>query len=218
MTLHPHTRLLVAILLQVSFSFGCDQSEAADSESPAQSQDNGQTGSVGQVECLEAADCRDRARSRLDALHAPVLNPRTFVSSACTQLASAGTRTSGPVCACDTDGGSVLVGFGECAVVGRAGGCLYPAEDFAGCTVGESDSCVATCGELERRIAEDAARTFTAQILHAECLDRRCQTVLQVEDRCFPQDGLSEGRSYDCGLGAEAILDAYAEDTARASQ
>lgn len=192
------------------------ESEGPDGPARPPEERNGQTGSPGGVECYEAAECRAWVDALVDALRSPAQSSRTFVTSECTQVTFAETGVSGPTCACNTGGGDVLVGpqGAGCAAIGRGGDCLYDAEEFPGCTLGEAGACQEVCDELEQRFAADAARTFDARVVHAACANTGCETVIEVEGRCFPQNALSLGRGYDCALGARAILDAYAKDTA----
>lgn len=173
--------------------------------------DGGQTGSVGPTadECNAPVDCAEEVDSEL-ARFAPTTNPYRFDGAECTSVGVVG-GPSGATCVCSIAGsdGSLDVGpVGlDCYRFGRGGDCLWPGDEFDGCDLNDASSCDATCQELERRLDEDAARSFEATSVHVECKDHECKTVVEVEGRCFAEASYTSGRAYDCSLDGDAILE-----------
>ncbi|HEX6240258.1 MAG TPA: hypothetical protein VFZ61_05175 [Polyangiales bacterium] len=184
---------------------------------------SGQTGSPqsGGVECYEDQECEASAEARAASLRAPNSLVRSFVGAKCEQLSLiAGEESrSGPACYCELgDGGSLLIGpaGGDCQLRGRSGTCVW--DSFDGCDRFDAHSCDATCTDLEQRLAADAARTFDASPLYADCEKNSCRSVLSIDGRCTPGDALGSGKTYDCELGGPAILDAYTRERAAEMQ
>lgn len=177
--------------------------------------DSGQTGSVGSSpnECRAAGDCEQRVRGELATFTAPVAGRGDIESTECVN-ASLSSGHRGPSCVCYLSGGGAraLGPAGvDCFVYGRGGDCLAPGPDFAGCDVNDPTSCDEACAELEPALEADAARTFEASSFYQACENQLCQTVIELDGRCFPEQSYQSGRSYDCALGAEAILAAERE-------
>lgn len=194
-----------------------------ESAPPERQAETGQTGSPGGLECvsadaLESRVCRDGIEQAAAALRAPASFVRTFTRASCEPLSVQSDRgsASGSSCVCyGEDNGSISVGPRGvgCFALGRAGECLYDDHEFAGCTLGaESAQCEQVCGELGARFARDAARVHETEVLYASCDQNRCRGVLRVDQRCVVYGAIDSGRSYDCALGAAAILAAHDQD------
>jgi hypothetical protein len=188
---------------------------AACSSDGAPKTDSGQTGSVGSSpnECRVASDCEQGVRGELAAFTAPVAGGVDIEATECMNVSlSNGQR--GPSCVCYLAGGGArtLGPAGvDCFVYGRGGDCLAAGPDFAGCDVNDAKSCDGACAELEPALEADAARTFEASSFYETCEDQVCQTVIELDGRCFPEESYRAGRSYDCALGGEAVLAAERE-------
>ncbi len=172
--------------------------------------DSGQTGSVGSMadECNLAADCEDRAASEVAALSSPSTSAVHFDESKCILLGSLNGPT-GYACVCSqAGGGSEAIGPSglDCYVYGRAGDCLWPGNGHQSCDPRDATGCDSTCAELEQRIGDDAARSFDASTLYVACEEHQCQSVIEVDGRCFAEGSYTSGRGYDCSLGGESIL------------
>jgi hypothetical protein len=145
----------------------------------------------------------------------------SFDAAECINLSIVG-GPSGAACECHVDGGTGSLAIGpigrDCFAHGRGGDCLWRGSDFDGCQVGEAGACDAVCTELERRLADDAARAFDAESVYEACLERTCHSVLRIGERCFADRSYEEGRSYDCELGGEAILAAHDADATPAQK
>lgn len=182
---------------------------------------NGQTGSIGSSadECKQAKDCVARAEDELSALKKPVASPQTFSAAECIQLGvMAGAQSaSGPACECsNADGGSLSVGPAGlgCFAYGRGGDCLWDDSEWSGCEVGKKDACKDVCAEFEKRIADDAARTFDTRVVYTACdAATMCHDVVEIDGRCYADRSYQNGRDYDCALGGEEILARNAEDS-----
>lgn len=201
-------------LLALASSFGCE---------PSRPQGSGQTGSVGPSadECSAASDCDQRLADEVLGLQEPVSASVSFSGAQCINLSIVG-GASGPACECQVKGSNGTLAVGPigagCFALGRAGDCLWQGSDFDGCEVDKAGSCDATCAELERRLADDAVTAFDADAVYATCRENTCHTVVRVGDRCFADRSYSEGRSYDCALGGEAVLAAHDADVTPAEK
>jgi hypothetical protein len=184
---------------------------------PSHPQGSGQTGSIGATadDCNAASDCDARLADEVLGLRGPVPPSVSFGGAECINLGVVGGAT-GPACECQLSGASGTLAVGpagaNCFALGRAGDCLWPGTDFDGCEVGQAGACDATCAELQQRLAGDAARSFDATAVYADCRDHTCHGVVRIGDRCFADRSYTEGRSYDCALGGEAILSAHDND------
>ncbi len=217
-------------LLGLSVSVGCASADPilspggpASTEPTAgdSTRRGGQSGSpVGPAECLSDADCVQIVRNELSPLAQRTTAPTPFTRTECTTISvSIDTKSvSGPACQCWQEGadGSHLVGpaGAGCYAIGRAGDCLWDDTQFAGCTLGTADSCAATCQELTRRQAADAARTFATEVLYAACTESRCHSVVNIDGQCFADRSYLTAKAYDCALGREAILAEHLEPPA----
>ncbi len=166
-------------------------------------------------ECAEAADCVEQAENALASLSMPRQDSLAFVSAACTHTTVMDEffgSVSGPSCHCSIDESASLrigpVGAG-CFVVGRGGHCLWDDQEFSGCTRGEAETCTTVCEELERRLADDAARTFETRVMHATCEQSVCHAVVEIDGSCYADGSYRVGQDYDCSMGGEAILDRH---------
>ncbi len=208
--------LWAAALLWVFHGCSGGQSGAELTSGPGGEDPGG--GNPGAVECVEDAECAEALQSDLDRLSQPAPLDVAFSGSRCEPynvILEAGT-VSGNACECLLpDGGSRNVGpVGVgCYATGRGGDCLFGDEDFAGCAINDASSCQSVCAELETRMEADAARSFAVELVHAACTeDGSCQSVVSIDGRCYANRDYSPGRSYDCSLGAAAILEAHAAD------
>ncbi|HXK16928.1 MAG TPA: hypothetical protein VNG33_03970, partial [Polyangiaceae bacterium] len=180
-------------------------------------QGSGQTGSIGPSndECTVAADCDQQLAAEVAGLREPAPASVSFSNAECINLGVVG-GASGPACACHVAGGdgTLAVGpvGGDCFALGRGGDCLWPGSDFDGCQVGEASACDATCADLEQRLADDAAKKLDAESVYDTCRENTCHGVVRIGERCFADHSYTEGRSYDCPLGGEAILAAHDAD------
>jgi hypothetical protein len=194
---------------------------AACSSSPKSS---GQTGSVrpgpgepgpgaSADECRVASDCDESVRAELAAFAAPVAGGVDIERTECMHVSlSSGHRGSSCVCYVAGGGARTIGPVGvDCFVYGRGGDCLARGPEFEGCDVNDATSCDEVCAELQPALDADAARTFEASSFYQACEEQVCQTVIEVDGRCFPEGSYTAGRSYECSLGGEAILAAERE-------
>jgi hypothetical protein len=181
-------------------------------------------------ECQTDDICLERALTELDGLASSRQTSYQVANAACqsygVQLADR--QVSGLACRCTLAGASSLqqtymlgpTGVG-CSVVGRGGECLWSDEDATGCESPIGQSCDAPCAELAQRLSADEARSFRAELVHAGCEQGTCRNVLAIDGQCYTSfpyhqsfpDAAQAGflsKSYDCALGAEAILQADA--------
>jgi hypothetical protein len=171
----------------------------------------GQTGSLGpeKDECRGASDCDALVVDQLASFTSPAGSSLSFSSAECTTVSIVG-GASGPTCNCQIAEGQGVIPIGPVGVAcyryGRAGDCLWSGDEFEGCDLNDPSSCDVVCSELEQRLADDAARTFEASAVYSDCQQHECQIVLEIEGRCYADGSYQKGRSYDCSLGAEAIL------------
>ena len=94
------------------------------------------------------------------------------------------------------------------------------ADDFSGQT-GSPGAAECTEPEICRTSLEAQAQALagtsnSVRVTHYECSGSYCRGVLEVDGRCVAAPAIGSGRSYDCGLGAEAIL--RAEDDQLAAE
>ena len=206
---------------------GCSSGSPGSVDSPGSTdgtgspqQDSGQTGSLAPDDedetCSVANDCDERAAEELRKFTSPKTNPIHFEAAECRDVGVAN-ESSGAGCVCHVSDGDGALHVGpvglDCYARGRAGDCLLAGDEFSGCDLTDDTSCDAVCADLEQKYGDDAAHTFDASILYAGCEEQRCQTVLQLDERCVANNSYLFGRNYDCSMGAEAIL--AAEQDAR---
>jgi hypothetical protein len=185
----------------------------APSSGPVEQSDpdaNGQTGSMGSLECTSDQDCAEQAEAWLAPLREASSAHVAPTAGACGPVTVITDRASfsGNACDCAVDGSGGHLRVGPegtgCLVAGRAHHCLWADVEWDGCDPTDPAACVAVCAELQARRTADAARSFDASLLAAEC-GSSCRAAVEIDGRCFA--GPDWSRTYDCALGAEAILD-----------
>lgn len=185
--------------------------DGADSTGP------GPAVSTGPAECTVDPDCEGPDRALLSELAEPAAPPGAVVASHCGYASFASTGdgfgVAGPTCECEIEGLGIRslgpVGIG-CHATGRGGDCLFEDADFAGCEQRDADSCEASCALLHERLSDDAARTFSGEIVAATCERGACRRIVQIEDQCFPAGSYRYGQGYDCALGVDGVFAAHA--------
>jgi hypothetical protein len=203
-----------ALLLVSSCSGG--QSGAEDENSGSES------------ECTEQL-CAQAVLSDVLLLSEPRPRDVEYVAASCSfSTAITGTAlgtVSGSACNCQqAELGAVRavgpVGLG-CYVLGRGGDCLWGDGEFQGCDVNAPSACEDVCAELELRQEADAARSFQAELVYSACGQGEqddCQSVVSIDGRCYANRDYDAAHGYDCALGASAILEQHAADTALPQQ
>ena len=172
-------------------------------------------GPPGGQECQVDDECRDRAQAELDDLGTPSSQSFEFSGSVCqpSNVVLEDRQVSGTACTCNFANGGARtlgpVGLG-CYVRGRASDCLWSDAEFSGCDINDAQACDAPCAELAQRLTADAARSRQTDVVYAGCEQGSCQNVVSLDNQCYANHSYQQGRSYDCSLGAEAILAAEA--------
>jgi hypothetical protein len=170
----------------------------------------------GTAECAVDVDCLDPLASELESLEQSGLVSVEITGSRC-ELLSVSTdfeSVSGNTCYCDkADGGELTLGPAGlgCHLIGRNGECIFGDADFTTCDPSDADACTAACEEAAGRIETDAARPIATELILSECRESHCESVVSLDGLCYANRGWLFGRSFDCSLGAEAILQASAE-------
>jgi hypothetical protein len=177
---------------------------------PPSTDPNGQTGSMGSIECTSDQNCADQAEGWLAPLRAPSPAPAALTAGACAPITVVTDRASfsGNACDCAIAGSDGHLRIGPagagCFATGRAHGCLWDDSEWDACDPTDPGACVAVCAELQARRTADAARSFDANLLAADC-GSSCRAAVEIDGRCFA--GPDWSRTYDCALGPDAILD-----------
>ncbi|HEU4578407.1 MAG TPA: hypothetical protein VFS67_09140 [Polyangiaceae bacterium] len=173
------------------------------------------SGDPGPVECQVNDECRGRALAELESL-APPRSERFEISSSSCQASGVileDRQVSGNACMCNFASGSGRMlgpaGIG-CNVTGRAGDCLWTDAEFSGCSITDAHACDAPCADLAQRLTADAARTLQTELVYAGCEQGRCQNVVSIDNQCYANRSYQQGKSYDCALGAQGVLQAAA--------
>lgn len=183
-------------------------SVACDPSAEGSPQGSGQTGSVGQSpdECDAVSDCDQGVADEVEELRGSVPARVSFDVAECISRSSVG-GPSGSACECHVDGGSGTLAIGpsglDCFALGRGGDCLWQGEDFDGCQIGEAGACDAVCADLERRIADDAAKTFDAEPVYEVCRNRTCHSVLRIGSAVLPIAPTNKGVATTVGSGGK---------------
>jgi hypothetical protein len=189
-------------------------------------QANGQPGSLGYA-CY-ASDCAAYTRDWLASLEPPqVITEFSRATCRPPDLGPARNDTRGTLyCQCQTaNQSSVLVaksGSPElpCVARGRGGTCLVLDSEITECSLDEPDSCQSTCQLLQRRLAEDAAKKFDAQVRFANCVTQDgwlagntmggdCRFVARINGQCYTNDApgfFLSSTPHDCALSDRQIV------------
>ena len=179
---------------------------------------NGQTGSMGSRECTRDAQCRDLQGARLAAYVKPSPRETVFASARCENVRVIGESgtVSGSSCQCaSADGGARVIGPRglDCYVFDRSGECLWSSEEFTGCELDDAQACRATCDELAARLDADAQREIEGRLVHAACNEvGSCESVVELDGRCFVNNSFQGGAAYDCALTPDEIIAQYRQD------
>jgi hypothetical protein len=214
-------------LLPFALAAAC-RSEAPDPIQPGVARNNGQTTSIGRPAyvCSEN-DCAAAAARWLESVEPTNAIPPSFVSSSCERE---GEDFVCPtyVCECRTNEGEATrlaaPNPAKCALRGRAGFCLMSEEEAPSCDPFAAGSCEATCGDVQRRLADDARQKLDAEVRSAECAsfdpetrtpqfgsaDGECNVVVRIGEQCHAPivDGNSNPSSaaYDCNQADHEIV------------
>jgi hypothetical protein len=212
-------------------------SAASANEPPAVVAENGQTGSAGVGPCVEEY-CVGQVQALAERFEQPPYSP-TFLASECQpglapgQVTTLEQRYSSPHCRCRDQVGQWYDGpvpgptppdGVECALrSSRSGFCIWEGK-ASECTPGDSKACEPVCAELQRRLAEDAKRTFEVRVRFAHCATpdclgpncasnenlwrASCSAILEVNGQCYAPDLLRPTREAprDCAASDRELL------------
>jgi len=165
--------------------------------------------------------CEQAALADLQVVSQPRVLDVAYAGASCSSTSvitgsELGT-VSGSACECALADGGVRaigpVGLG-CYVLGHGGECLWGDDEFQGCNINDPSSCQGVCAELEQRQEADAAKSYDAELVYTACGGTEdgvndCQSVVSIDGRCYANRDYNQARSYDCALGAAAILEQH---------
>ena len=173
---------------------------------------------VGAKDCSKDADCDYLEQG----LGQPVWSDATLLSAHCGHLDPG--MGPLPTCSCrilvtPANGSSAFEtglypghrldaeGSG-CSVFGRTPGCAYCANEFPGCSVDDADeTCTGICDALLAQELSSYREPLDAETRVARCTsDWTCETITEIEGKCYVGEPPVDGRGYDCALSDQELF------------